>query len=74
MDVNLSRVILYRELKEPFTLYIHIYIFCSCFIRVLFAQLYIKYSYLIQLICTQLYGFKYSNLISIFYKQLYAAN
>ena len=48
--------------------YDNVYIYISCIVvsKEFFAQLNdIQYFYLIQIICTQLYGFKYSDLILI---------
>ena len=40
----------------------------SYLIQIICTWLYIKYSYLIQIICTQLYGFKYSYLILLWFR------
>ena len=56
--VNLSKVVLYLEVRElhPLSVRINIeFVFCT-------EKYDIKYSYLIQIICTQLYGFWYSYL------------
>ena len=43
----------------------------SYLMQIICTQLYgFKYSYLIQIICTQLYGFKYSYVIQIMFTQL----
>ena len=53
------REILWQEVKELPSLYIYIFIF-ELFLKSFGTHLwYIKYSDQIQIICTQLYGFKY---------------
>ena len=62
----MSRVILYSEVKESIYLQFIFTFLRNCFLRGFCTQLNdIKYSYLTQIIYTQLYGLEYSSLILV---------
>ena len=61
MCLFLGLILMKCQLIYSYHIYIDIYIFLCSFIKGVFHKLYdIKYSYLIQIIYLQLYGFDYS--------------